>query len=398
MAANLSYDVSTGKLTAETLPDMQLDRRQAITSAIATVSAITAPWALSSAAHGQDRIVIDAIGLQTRLAKPAERVVITSHYNYEDFTAIAGPEGWTRVVGMAREPWEGWRAADYAQYAKVIPSLSSIADVGGKSDFDADKVLKLKPDVVICDAAPDHLIGDQLQTLRRADVPIVFVDFQSESLRRHLASTYAIGRVMGTEARAGDIAKLYEATWQDVMERASVDPQWSTGDISCYVELAETGPDTIGFTEMNRLWGGMAQKLGVRNIARDVPDYGGPLPREVLFSEDPDFIFFAGSSWPTHAKGVRTGFNIAAAITRSTLLSYAARPGYEALKAVKASNLHTIEHNLAWSLRDVYAMQYMAKQFYSKQFEDIDPMRGLAGFHARFMPVPLSGTWFASLK
>jgi iron complex transport system substrate-binding protein len=377
---------------------MQIDRRQAITSGIATVSAMTALWPLSSAAHGQDRIVIDAIGLQTRLAKPAERVVIISHYNYEDFTAIAGPEGWARVVGMAREPWEGWRAADYAQYAKVIPSLNSIAEVGGKSDFDADMVLKLKPDVVICDAAPHNLIADQLQTLRRADTPVVFIDFQSGSLRRHLASTYAIGRVMGSEARADEITKLYEATWQDVMERASANPQWSTGIVSCYAELAETGSDVIGFTDTNRLWGGMVQQLGIRNIARDVPDYGGPLPREVLFSEDPDFIFFAGSSWPSYANGVRTGFEVEADITRSTLASYAARPGYETLKAVKAGNVHALEHNLAWSLRDVYAMQYVAKQFYPRQFEDIDPMRGLAGFHARFLPVPLSGTWFASLK
>jgi iron complex transport system substrate-binding protein len=168
--------------------------------------------------------------------------------------------------------------------------------------------------------------------------------------------------------------------------------------VSCYAELAETGPDTIGFTDVNRLWGGMAQQLGVRNIARDIPDYGGPLPGDVLFSEDPDFIFFAGSSWPSHAKGVRTGFEVGAEDTRSTLAAYAARPGYETLKTVKAGNVHAIEHNLAWSLRDVYAMQYMAKQFYPDQFAEIDPVSGLADFRASFLPVPFSGTWFASLK
>jgi iron complex transport system substrate-binding protein len=168
--------------------------------------------------------------------------------------------------------------------------------------------------------------------------------------------------------------------------------------VSCYAELAETGPDTIGFTDVNRLWGGMAQQLGVRNIARDIPDYGGPLPGDVLFSEDPDFIFFAGSSWPSYAKGVRTGFEVGADVTRSTLSAYAARPGYDALKAVKAGNVHALEHNLVWSLRDVYAMQYMAKQFYPEQFADIEPVKGLADFHDRFLPVPFSGTWFASLK
>jgi iron complex transport system substrate-binding protein len=94
---------------------------------------------------------------------------------------------------------------------------------------------------------------------------------------------------------------------------------------------------------------------------------------------------------------VRTGYEVEVAVTRSTLAAYAARPGYEALKAVKARNVCAIEHNLAWSLRDVYAMQYMAKQPYPEQFMDIDPVKGLADFNARFLPVPFSGTWFARL-
>jgi iron complex transport system substrate-binding protein len=75
---------------------------------------------------------------------------------------------------------------------------------------------------------------------------------------------------------------------------------------------------------------------------------------------------------------VRTGYEVEVAVTRSTLAAYAARPGYEALKAVKA--------------RNVCAMQYMAKQPYPEQFMDIDPVKGLADFNARFLPVPFSGT------
>jgi iron complex transport system substrate-binding protein len=372
---------------------MHCDRRQIITSAMA----MTAAGMFPSFAQGQERLVIDAIGLHTHLNRPAERVVIASHHNYEDFTAIAGQDAWAKVVGMAREPWEDWRAAEYTHYAKAIPGLGSIPDVGTLgTEFDADKVIALRPDVVLLDALTDGLIGNQLHALRRAGLPVVFVNFQSETPQKHLASIHAISRVMGTEGRAATIAKLYEAAWLDVMNRAAASPQWSL--LSCYAELAQQGPEIIGFTDINRLWGGMAQQLGVRNIARDIPDYGGPLPKDVLFSEDPEFIFFAGSSWSSDPKGVRTGYEVEADVTRRTLAAYAARPGYEALKAVKAGNVHAVEHTLAWSLRDVYAMQYMAKQFYPEQFADIDPMKGLADFHAKFLPVPFSGTWFASLK
>ncbi len=60
--------------------------------------------------------------------------------------------------------------------------------------------------------------------------------------------------------------------------------------------------------------------------------------------------------------------------------------------------VHAIEHGLAWSLRDVYAMQHVGKQLYPEQFADIDPAKGLADFHERFLPVPFGGTWFASLR
>jgi hypothetical protein len=96
------------------IPPKQFDRRQVVTSGVAAATAMAAPLIFSSSAQGQDRLVIDAIGLHTRLARPAERVVITSHHNYEDFTAIAGPDAWARVVGFAREPWQDWRAADSA--------------------------------------------------------------------------------------------------------------------------------------------------------------------------------------------------------------------------------------------------------------------------------------------
>ena len=75
-----------------------------------------------------------------------------------------------------------------------------------------------------------------------------------------------------------------------------------------------------------------------------------------------------------------------------------ARPGYERLKAVKSSAVHAIEHRLAWSLSDVYARQYIGKQLYTEQFADIDPAKGLAEFHAKFLPVQFSGTWFANAR
>jgi iron complex transport system substrate-binding protein len=348
-------------------------------------------------AQGRSRTIIDATGLHTALAQPAQRIVIASHYSYEDFTAIAGVDGWSKVVGLAREPWEDWRAGTYAEYAKVIPNLVALPDVGTLGNgFDAATVIALKPDVVLLDAFPDILIGDQVRALRSAGIPVVFLDFQSETPAKYAASVAAIGLSMGDEARAGELNKLYDTLYSDVMRRV---PSLAPFTKSIYAEVAETDPDVVGWTDANRLWGGMAVKLSAQNIANGkVPDYGGALPQADILAADPDLIFFAGGLHPPHSKGVFTGYGVDVTTTRAGLTAYAARPGYYGLKAVRAGAVHAVDHSLVWSLRDVYGMQYMAKQLYPTEFADIDPVKGLEEFHRRFLPVPFSGTWFAKLE
>jgi iron complex transport system substrate-binding protein len=372
---------------------MRMNRRDALAAGITMSMASIAP----APGQGRTRTVVDAIGLHVPVKHPVERIVIASHYAYEDFTAIAGVEGWSKVVGFAREPWDDWRAATYAEYANVIPNLADVPDVGTLGlTFDAEKVIALKPDVVLLEAFSDTLIGEQLRALRAAGIPVVHFDFQSETLFRHTRSTAAIGLAVGAEARASELIRLYEQLYRDVMQRIPTTEPFTR---SIYAEVAEIDPDSIGWTESERLWGGMAIKLNALNIAQGkVPDYGGQLAVEALLAADPDLIFFAGGLLSSYSNGVRTGYGVDASTTRAGLAAYAARPGYAQLKAVKTGEVHAVDHSLVGSLRDVYGMQYMAKQLYPEQFTDIDPVKGLAEFHARFLPVPFSGTWFARLR
>jgi iron complex transport system substrate-binding protein len=366
-----------------------MNRRYVLTMALTMTMASIAP----AMTQGRRRTIVDAIGLHTALERPAQRVVIASHYSYEDYTAIAGVDGWSKVVGFAREPWDDWRAGTYAEYAKVIPNLAALPDVGTLGhEFDAAKVIALKPDVVLLEAFPDSLIGEQVRILRAAGIPVVFFDFQSETPAKYAASVAAIGLVIGAEARAGELIQLYETLYSDLMKRVPTTDPFTR---SVYAEVAETAPDVVGWTDAKRLWGGMALKLNALNIANGkVPDYGGQLAHAELVAADPDLIFFVGGLLPPHSRGVHTGYGVDAATTRAALAAYAARSGYDRLKAVKTGAVHAVDHSLVWSLRDVYGMQYMAKQLYPTVFEDIDPVQGLADFHARFLPVPFSGTWF----
>ena len=88
--------------------------------------------------------VTDALGRKVTINTPVNRVVAT--FNYEEFTAIAGVDGWKKVVGMSRTPWEGWRPAIFSRYTQVIPNLAAMPDVGHAEDntFSASLLRRMK--------------------------------------------------------------------------------------------------------------------------------------------------------------------------------------------------------------------------------------------------------------
>ncbi len=83
--------------------------------------------------------------------------------------------------------------------------------------------------------------------------------------------------------------------------------------------------------------------------------------------------------------------------TRRSLEPYARRAGWAGMKAVRTGEVHAIEHGLGRSLMDFAATQYIAARLHPGQFRDVDPVAKLRDYHARFLPVPFSGTWLVRL-
>lgn len=340
--------------------------------------------------------IVDAIGRKVVVDAPAKRVVVT--FYYEEFTAVAGKDGWSRVVGMSRMPWEGWRPAIFERYKTVIPNLAAMPDIGHTDDnsFSAEKVIALKPDVLLWAEGSYSALKTARDQIEAAGIPIVVLDYNAQLLERHLASTQAIGKVMGTEARAAALAGLYERQYNDILARIAR----ATGPKpKVYVELGQAGADTIGNSYNNTMWGKILTALGAENIATGrIPGPWGPLHAETVIAENPDLILIAGSSWLNRPKAVRTGYDTDPQTTRQSLEPYARRAGWADLKAVKTGNIVAIEHGMCRTLFDFVAMQYIAKQLYPEQFNDVDPVQSFRDYHAKYLPVSYSGTWMLRLK
>ena len=201
-----------------------------------TALLVTSSWAATIE-------VTDALGRKVKVTSPVQRVVI--NFNYEEFTAVAGKEGWDKVVGMSRTPWEGWRPAIFKRYTAVIPNLQAMPDVGHSDEgtFSAEKIIALKPDVLFIAEWTFNALKTARDQIEAAGIPIVVIDYNAQVLERHLASTRAIGKVMGTDARAEELASLYDREYKNILARIA---RAGGPRKKVYVELGQAGPDTVG--------------------------------------------------------------------------------------------------------------------------------------------------------
>lgn len=347
-------------------------------------------------AFAQPRTITDAAGREVTLPGPARRVVVG--FNFEEYTAIGGPAAWDRAVGISRFLWEGWRGANWERFTKAIPRIAGLDDVGSTSNntFSVEKVIALKPDLLILPVWAYTAIAAQLPEVERAGIPILVVDYNAQKVAKHVASTLAIGAAIGAEDRARILADEYATGVRDVLDRIA---RHTGPRPTIHFELGQAGAATIGNSYAGTMWGAIADLLGARNIANGkLPGPWGPLNPEYVIAADPAHIFIAGSSWADQPNAVRTGYPATPEATRASLAPYAARPGWQGLSAIRAGNIHAIEHGLARTLLDLPAIQYIAKRLYPAQFTDVDPEATLRAYHERWLPVAYEGTWFLRLK
>lgn len=364
---------------------MTLSRRSAMLLPLAA--------ALPGRARAAMAPIIDAAGRTLQLKAPAERIVLG--FNFEEFTAIAGPEGWSRVVGINKRQWESNRVALWKRYTGVIPNLAAMPDIGEIEDgvFSVEKVLSLRPDLLVMLAIDYAAYGPIMAQIEQAGIPILLLDFQAQVPEKHIAGTLALGAAIGRMDRAQALADLYRDRIADIARRipAGAAPK-------LYVELGAGGADVVGNTYNNAMWGRMVDVAGATNIAKGrIPGGWGVMSPEFVLAAAPDFIFVTGSSWSNSPNAVRTGFDADLETTRRSLLPYTRRPGWAGLPAIQRGELHAIDAGLARALCDWTAMQYIAKQLHPAEFADVDPVAGLRAYYQTFLPVAFEGTWMARL-
>lgn len=349
----------------------------------------------AQATHAHKVQITDVLGRTVTVEAPAQRVVIT--FNYEEYAAIVGPGAFDKVVGFTKTAWYDWRRSVWDKYVATVPRIAQIPDVGLAYDgtFSVEKVLAAKPQVMIVPKWAFASLGPQVAQLEAAGIPTVVIDYNAMRAETHVASTLAIGKVMGTEARAQELANLYKSKVEDVKARVAKAGKASP---KVYVELGKAGPSEYGVSFADDQWGPLVETAGGNNIAKGKITAEAPLSAEYVLSTNPDYIFIAGSNWTNSPNAVEMGFGVDGALTNTRLKAYEARPGWANLTAIKNGNLYAIQHGIARTLFDYAGMQFVAKAMYPEQFADVDPEASLRDYFNKYLPVKYDGTWMWKVR
>ncbi|MDO4636808.1 MAG: ABC transporter substrate-binding protein [Lautropia sp.] len=345
------------------------------------------PLALSAQA---ETIVTDVKGRQVTVPSVPKRVVLG--FYYEDYLAVVGPGAMDRVVGLSLATWKDWRPAQYAAYEKALPRLAHLTDVGTTDDntFSVEKVIAAKPDLLILAAWNYDALGEGVKQIEAAGIPVLTLDYNAQTIEKHVASTLALGKIMGQEKRAQALADNYRKAFADIDARIR---RAGPTDKKVYVELAQKGPADVGNSYGDSMWGALITQLGGHNIAQGKIGNWGPLSPEYVLAQKPDLIFLSGSEWLNRPQAVTMGFGASPAVARTRMGAYLKRPGWAGLPAVRNQAVHGIYAGGARTLSDYVYAQYFAKQLYPAAFRDVDPQQNLRDFYEKWLPVKAEGSF-----
>ncbi|MBK1683000.1 ABC transporter substrate-binding protein [Rhodoferax fermentans] len=340
-------------------------------------------------------VIKDVIGRSVRVDLPAKRVLLG--FYIEDYFAVGGDKAFDRLVGLSRGWFVKSRPAVWAQYVAARPTLRDVPDVGNVQDqsFSLEKALATKPDVVILADWQFKALASEVPRLEAAGIPVVVVDYNAQTLERHLASTKVLGQLTGETARAQRIADEYRQVVETIQQRIA---KAKLPRPRVYIELGDKGPAEHSYTYGKNMWGAMVDLVGGDNVAVPFVKDWGPINPEQLLVTRPQVVFIAGYESVSSPDAMQMGVGVPAGEARRRLQGFAQRKGWVDLPALQEARLYGVYHGATRSLLDAAQLQYLAKALYPTLFTDIHPEATYQDFYRHYLPIQPQGTFVLSWK
>lgn len=338
----------------------------------------------------------DLAGRSVVLSRMPQRFVVANYI--ANFLFVGGAKAVDQIVGITADGWESTRYAEYIRLTQAFVQLKNVPSIGGYHDdiLNTEKILSLKPDVVILGQTQYAQNAQRLRLLEKAGIAVVVLDYHAMTLQNHVKSTQLLGKLLNRESVAEEQINRYTETIQTIQTRiAKADNK--AKQVPVYVECGNLGVGSYG-NSYNKtvLWGGILRRLQANNIAADMPAPYASLSREFVLAKNPGIIFIAGSIWQNAAENdqMRMGLMVSRTEALQRLSGFIRRPLWDRLQAVKENRVYGVDHGSLRSMLDYTFSLFMAQVIYPGLFDDFDAEAEIRAFYKRYLPeVDSSGTF-----
>ncbi len=338
----------------------------------------------------------DLAGRSVVLSRKPQRFVVANYI--ANFLFVGGAKAVDQIVGITADGWESTRYAEYVRLTQAFAQLKNIPSIGGYHDdiLNTEKILSLKPDVVILGQTQYAQNAQRLRLLEKAGIAVVVLDYHAMTLQNHVKSTQLLGKLLNRESVAEEQINRYTEAIQTI-QTCIAKADNKAKQVPVYVECGNLGVGSYG-NSYNKtvLWGGILRRLQANNIAADMQAPYASLSREFVLAKNPGIIFIAGSIWQNAAENdqMRMGLMVSRTEALQRLSGFIRRPLWDRLQAVKNNRVYGVDHGSLRSMLDYTFSLFMAQVIYPGLFDDFDPEAEIHAFYKRYLPeVDSAGTF-----
>ncbi|MFI8621455.1 ABC transporter substrate-binding protein [Marinomonas sp. NPDC078689] len=355
------------------------------------VSLVTLMFA--SFSFAQTTTVTDILDREVTFNAPAQRVIVG--FYPEDYMAIGTEAAYDKVVGMSKYIWQA-RSANWEMYTKHRPSLADIPGIGrvDTKTFSVEKVISLNPDLIMLADWQFKGLGADVDRLEQAGIPVIVVDYNAQTLARHVKSTHIIGVITGQQERAAKIADDYTKNMTMITERLA---KANLPKPRIYTEFGAAGVNEIGYTFGKNMWGAIATMAGGDNISAPYVEWWGKLNPEQILASDPQVIVITGYETGNGDDAMLMGQGVEESVAQARLAGFKQRVGWSSLSAVQNNRMFAAYHGACRTILDGAMVQFYAKALYPELFSDLNPEAAYKDFYKKYLPVTPEGTFMTAL-
>ncbi|MGE8202938.1 ABC transporter substrate-binding protein [Heyndrickxia sp. NPDC080065] len=191
--------------------------------------------------------ITDGVGNKVTINKKPQRIVSLLPSNTETAFALGLDK---EIVGVS----------DFDNYPEQVKDREKI----GGQEFNIEKIISLKPDIVLATASNAHNSKDGLKQLENANIKVIVVN-DASSFDDVYKSIELIGEATGTKEKAQEIVDGMKSKVADIKAKA----EGISKENQQKVWIEVSAPPTIYTTGKGTFMGEMLDTLGAKNIAGD---------------------------------------------------------------------------------------------------------------------------------